>query len=105
MSLSSNLDFLSSAFSAVSGIGTEILPRAIAPVNAECFDLGSLHARSLQWSQVRVDTNPMVKKVNKDLVVGNCNLYVETITGDSHKIVVDLSCLAMPFRILISNKT
>ena len=91
MSLSSNLDFLSSAFSAVSGIGTEILPRAKAPVNAECFDLGSLHARSLQWSQVTVDTIPMVKKVNKDPVVGNCNLYVDSITGDNHKIVVDLS--------------
>ena len=59
MSLSSNLDFLSGAFSAVSGIGTKIVSKQKSP-DARCFDLGSLHARSLQWSRVMADTTPPV---------------------------------------------
>ena len=59
MSLSSNLDFLSGAFSAVSGIGTKIVTKLKAP-DARSFDLGSLHARSLQWSRDMADTTPPV---------------------------------------------
>ena len=89
MNLSSNLDFLSGAFKAVSGNagnGIEILPRNKAPVHAQDFDLGSLHARSLQWSELAIDTNP---KVNKGPVVGN--LYVKTLTGKTIHLLVYLT--------------
>lgn len=89
MSLSSNLDFLSGAFSAVSGNGTEILPKKKAPDNAQCFDLGSLHARSLQWSDVTVDINPMAKKVKKNPIVGS--LFVKTLTGKTLNLEVDFT--------------
>ena len=89
MNLSSNLDFLSGAFNAVSGNGIEILPRNKAPVHAEDFDLGSLHTRSLQWSELAIDSKPIVKKVNKGPVVGN--LYVKTLTGKTIHLLVDLT--------------
>ena len=54
MSLSTSLDFLSGAFAAVSG--KRILPKqqAIERGVDQSFDLGSLHARSLQWSQITI---------------------------------------------------
>jgi len=108
MSLSSNLDFLSGAFTAVSGIGAQIVTKQKAP-GAPSFDLGSLHARSLQWSRVTADTTspdhekqkdsvidltgsdpvPNAKKIKKDPVVGN--LYVRTLTGPIIGINVQLT--------------
>ena len=102
MSLSSNLDFLSGAFSAVSGNGTEILPKKKAPDNAQCFDLGSLHARSLQWSDVTVDTNPMAKKVNKNPIVGS--LFVKTLTGNTLNLEVDFTDSIENLRAKIQDK-
>jgi len=89
MSLSSNLDFLSGAFSAVSG--SPIVSKKEAPVYAQNFDLGSLHARSLQWSRVTGDedtTSPRSKRVKKD---PNCNLHVKTLTGETIDLVVSFS--------------
>ena len=74
MSLSDNMDFLSSAFSAVTGPITHIVTKQKAP-GAKTFDLGSLHARSLQWSKVTADTKPSdlspapeAKRARKQLV-------------------------------------
>ena len=88
MSLSSNLDFLSSAFSAVSG-GTEIVSKKKAPNYAQSFDLGSLHARSLQWSEVTGDTtSPTSKRVKRD---PNGNLHVKNLLGETYDLVVSFS--------------
>ena len=88
MSLSSNLDFLSSAFSAVSG-GTEIVSKKKAPNYAQSFDLGSLHARSLQWGQVTGDTtSPRSKRVKRD---PNGNLHVKNLLGETYDLVVSFS--------------
>ena len=72
MSLSDNMDFLSSAFSAVTGPITHIVTKQKAP-SAKSFDLESLHARSLQWSEVTADINPSdpgpeAKRARKQLV-------------------------------------
>ena len=85
MSLSSNLDFLSGALSAVSGQGTQIVTRKKAP-DAPTFDLGCLHARSLQWSKSTALVHvPEAKRGQNAFDI----LNVKTLTGDTHEIVVD----------------
>ena len=59
MSLSVDLDFLSSAFKAVTRTDyIDIVPKQKAPDYASSFDLDTLHARSLQWSKVSRDVSP-----------------------------------------------
>ena len=59
MSMSINLDFVSSAFKAVSRTGDiDIVPKQKAPDYASSFDLDTLHARSLQWSKVSREVSP-----------------------------------------------
>ena len=57
--MSINLDFVSSAFKAVSRTGDiDIVPKQKAPDYASSFDLDTLHARSLQWSKVSREVSP-----------------------------------------------
>ena len=59
MSLSVDLDFLSSAFKAVTRTDyIDIVPKQKAPYYARSFDLDTLHARSLQWCKVSRDVSP-----------------------------------------------
>ena len=87
MSLSSNLDFLSGAFSAVSGDGGRIVPRQKAQ-DAPSFDLESLHSKSLQWSVIETYYGAMTKRrrVAKDI-----NIKVKTLTGLTIFLEVDVS--------------
>ena len=89
--LTPNVDFLSEAISAIAG--TKIVPKQKAYAGAQYFDLGSLHARTLQWSQSQDDddtTPPKPKRVKKE-TFGFGNLYVKTLTGDTLGILVDLT--------------
>ena len=89
MSLPTNVDFLSSAISAIAG--TKIVPKQKAYTGAQYFDLGSLHARTLQWSQSQDtdDTTPPKPKRVKKETFGN--LFVKTLAGDTLGIFVDLT--------------
>ena len=78
MSLSSNLDFLSSAVSAVTV--THIIPKERAYSHHPRLDLGSLHARTLQWSQDKDDSMPpRSKRVRMNPAVDN--LFVINLNG------------------------
>ena len=88
MNLSSNLDFLSGAFSAVSGDGTRIAPRQKAQ-GAPSFDLESLHSKSLRWSKVTTYSGP--PKVLKDHVGVVITIYVKTLTGKTIILKVNIS--------------
>ena len=90
MSLSTSLDFLSGAFAAVSG--KRILPKqqAIERGVDQSFDLGSLHARSLQWSQVTIGgLGPALAGPSVPVPEGFSQIFVRTITGKIITIVVD----------------
>ena len=89
MNLSTSLDFLSGAFAAVSG--TNIVPKqkAIELGFDQSFDLGSLHARSLQWSKITVEgLSPAVAAPSGSQGFGE--IFVKTITGKHLRFVVDL---------------
>ena len=91
MSLSTSLDFLSGAFAAVSG--KRILPKqqAIERGVDQSFDLGSLHARSLQWSQVTIGgMGPALAGPSVPVPEGFGQIFVRTFTGKTITIVVDL---------------
>ena len=101
MSLSDNMDFLSSALSAVTGPITHIVTKQKAP-GAKSFDLGSLHARSLQWSKVTEDTNPSdpdpapeAKRVREQLVCFPRPVHQDKSTKKNP--VIDLTaCVTVP---------
>ena len=76
------MDFLSGALSAVSGQG--IVTRQKAP-DAPTFDLGCLHARSLQWSKVVPEPEAKI------LQTGDGILNVKSLTGATHQIVVNFN--------------
>ena len=85
MSLSTNLDFLSRAFAAVSG--TYIVPQERALGGSGSFDLGSLHARSLQWSKVAENSLTLAGSEKRE---GFGKIFVKTLSGATIDIVVDL---------------
>ena len=91
MSLSVNLDFLSGAFTAVCGFqcGTKIVPKEEAYPGAEYFDLGSLHARTLQWSEAKDDGSPPRPKRIKKIPPPVGNLFVKTLSGDTYGLDVE----------------
>ena len=90
MSLSTSLDFLSGAFAAVSG--KRILPKqqAIERGVDQSFDLGSLHARSLQWSQITKGGLVPALAGPSAGAEGFGQIFVRTLTGKTITIVVDL---------------
>ena len=97
MSLAVNIDFLSGAFSAVTGPITHIVTKQKAP-HAPSFDLGSLHARSLQWSRVTADTTPpdpvpVAKRAKISPVIGNSSaqIFVKTMTSKTVTLEVQLT--------------
>ena len=88
MSLSTNLDFLATAFGAVSG--TNILPkhRATRLGVDQSVDLGSLHASSLQWSQISVGGSTPALAIPSGSQ-GFVQIFVQTLTGKTITVVVD----------------
>ena len=102
MILSDNMDFLSSAFSAVTGPITNIVTKQKAP-GAKSFDLGSLHARSLQWSKVAIFPDHVAKRLKTDAVI---DLIVQFLTKLAIYLgVIDffkkkLALILIPFPIL-----
>ena len=89
MSLSTNLDFLATAFGAVSA-GANILPkhRATELGVVQSFDLGSLHASSLQWSQISVGGSTPALAIQSGSQ-GFVQIFVQTLTGKTITVVVD----------------
>ena len=90
MNLSTSLDFLSGAFAAVSG--TNIVPKqkAIELGFDQSFDLGSLHASSLQWSQISVGgSTPALAIPSGSQGFVQRQIFVQTLTGKTITVVVD----------------
>ena len=71
MDLSTNKDFLSGAFAAVSGVNIVPQHQDIEGSHPQQFDLGALHASSFQWAAVKAPapSDPGPRKV-KDKGVG-----------------------------------
>ena len=90
MDLSTNVDFLSGAFAAVSGANIVSHQQGeFEGSHSQQFDLGSLHARSLQWAAVKAPapSAPRSKKMKKEDVG---DIFVKTLTGKTITLVLDL---------------
>ena len=90
MDLSTNADFLSGAFAAVSGSNIVSHQQGdIEGSQSQQFDLGALNARSLQWAAVKAPgpSDPRSKKMKKEDVG---DIFVQTLTGKTITLDLDL---------------
>ena len=89
MDLSTNADFLSGAFAAVSGANIVSHQQGdLEGSHSQQFDLGYPHARSLQWAAVKAPapSDPRSKKMKKEDV---CDIFVKTLTGKTITILIE----------------
>ena len=82
MDLSTDLDFLSGALASVSGIS--LVPQHQSSLK---LDLGSFHAKTLQWVNIPQTQDASVSAKKKS---GQVELFVKTLTGKTITINVYL---------------